>query len=433
MESRLANSLARKFFLRILKGLPEGCVELVEGAQTYHLGSPASETRAVLAVHNERFYLRAALGGSTGIGEAYMDGDWSTPDLVGLLRLGVRNIGHLEAGSSTLSSVRRLLNRIQHRQHKNTLAGSRRNIAAHYDLGNSFYRLFLDENLAYSSAYFGAPEDSLDRAQIRKFDLICRKLQLGPREHLLEIGTGWGGFAAYAASAYGCRITTTTISQAQHEYARERFAQMGEAARGIELLNEDYRQLRGQYDRIVSIEMFEAVGLEHYDDFFGACDRLLRPGGAMLLQAITMNERRFPTYHRGSDWIQKYIFPGAELASLSEVLRSLGRVTQMGLHHLEDIGMHYAATLREWRSRFLNRLEEVRELGYSDRFLRMWDYYLAYCEAGFHERYIGDVQLLLTKLPNLRALWKEPAWLAEAMAEESSGEPLRNLPSAETG
>jgi cyclopropane-fatty-acyl-phospholipid synthase len=353
--------------------------------------------------------------------------------LVGLLRLSVRNIGHLEAGSSLLSSVRRLLNRIQHRKRKNTLAGSRRNIAAHYDLGNPFYRLFLDEDLAYSCAYFGSPEDSLDRAQIRKFDLICRKLQLGPHEHLLEIGTGWGGFAAYAASAYGCRITTTTISQAQHEYSRERFAQMGEAARGIELLNEDYRHLRGQYDRIVSIEMFEAVGLEHYDDFFGACDRLLRPGGAMLLQAIAMNERRFPSYHRGSDWIQKCIFPGAELASLSEVLRSLGRVTRMGLHHLEDIGLHYVATLREWRRRFLNRLGEARELGYSDRFLRMWDYYLAYCEAGFRERYIGDVQLLLTKLPNFRVLWNEPAWLAETMAEDSAVQPLRNLPSTEVG
>jgi cyclopropane-fatty-acyl-phospholipid synthase len=433
MESRFANSLARKIFLGTLKGLPEGYVELVEGPNTYHLGNPASEVKAVIAVHNERFYRRAVLSGTTGIGEAYMDGDWSTPDLVGLLRLGVRNVEHFEISSSSFSSVRRFLNRLQHRKRDNTLAGSRRNIAAHYDLGNSFYRLFLDENLAYSCAYFNSQEDSLDRAQINKFDVICRKLQLSPREHLLEIGTGWGGFAAYAASAYGCRITTTTISQAQHEYARERFAQMGEAGRGIELLNEDYRQLRGQYDRIVSIEMFEAVGFEHYDDFFGACDRLLRPGGAMLLQIITMNERRFSSYHRSSDWIQKYIFPGAELASLSEVLRSLGRVTQIGLQHLEDIGLHYAATLREWRRRFLNRLCEVRELGYSDRFQRMWEFYLAYCEAGFRERYIGDVQILLTKLPNLRALWNEPTWLAEAMAENSNAQRLQDLPSGEVG
>lgn len=432
MESRFTNSIARKFFLGILKRLTQGCVELVEGRNTYLLGNPASETKAVLAVHNERFYLRAALGGSAGIGEAYMDGDWSTPDLVGLLRLGVRNVDDFEGRSRVLSSARRLLNRIQHRHRKNTLAGSRRNIAAHYDLGNAFYRLFLDENLAYSSACFEGPNETLDRAQIRKFDLICRKLQLGPRMHLLEIGTGWGGFAAYAATAYGCRITTTTISQAQHAYARERFAQMGGVACGIELLNEDYRQLRGQYDRIVSIEMFEAVGLEHYDDFFGACDRLLRPSGALLLQAITINERRFPTYHRSSDWIQKYIFPGAELASLSEVLRSLGRVTRMGVQHLEDIGLHYAATLREWRQRFLERLAEARDLGYSDRFLRMWDYYLAYCESGFRERYISDVQLLLTKLPNARPLWGEPAWLAETAAEDATGQHLRKQPGVET-
>jgi cyclopropane-fatty-acyl-phospholipid synthase len=310
---------------------------------------------------------------------------------------------------------------------RNSLEGSRRNIAAHYDLGNSFYRLFLDESLAYSSAYFDGEDDSLERAQIHKFDVICRKLQITSRDHILEIGTGWGGFAVYAATAYGCRVTTTTISRSQHEFARERFAQLGAAGRNIELLNADYRALRGQYDRLVSIEMFEAVGLKHYDDFFGACDRLLRPDGTILLQIITMNERQFPSYQRSSDWIQKYIFPGAELSSLSEILRSMGRVTNLGIANLEEIGLHYAATLREWRRRFLERLVEVRELGYSEQFIRMWEFYLAYCEAGFRERHIGDVQILLTKQPNARALWGEPAWLAEDSRSESPGQALGTM------
>jgi cyclopropane-fatty-acyl-phospholipid synthase len=224
---------------------------------------------------------------------------------------------------------------------------------------------------------------------------------------VLEIGTGWGGFAEHAVTHYECRVTTTTISRRQYEHARERFRSFPQGDR-IELLQEDYRKLRGQYDKIVSIEMFEAVGLGYYDAFFGACDRLLRPDGVMLLQTITINEQAFPAYHRSSDWIQKYIFPGSELASVSEILRSLARATALGLYHAEDIGTHYARTLAAWRQRFQDSVREVRQLGFDDRFIRMWDYYLAYCEGAFLERHVGDFQLLLTKNHNPRTLFREP-------------------------
>ena len=224
---------------------------------------------------------------------------------------------------------------------------------------------------------------------------------------MLEIGTGWGGFAAYAAETYGCRVTTTTISRQQHDYAREVFSR-SRAGERIQLLFDDYRNLSGQYDKIVSIEMFEAVGYEHYDDYFGACDRLLKPDGSMLLQTITIKEAKFQQYRKQSDWIKKHIFPGAELASVIEIQRSLARTTRMQLFHMEDIGKHYALTLHEWRRRFLEHLSEVRQLGFDDRFVRMWDYYLAYCEGGFRERYISDVQLVLSKVTNAIQLMNEP-------------------------
>ena len=336
-----------------------------------------------------------------------MDGDWSTPDLVAVVRLAVRNLDQLDGSNRLLTSFRRLADFIEHRRRRNTQAGSRRNIAYHYDLGNDFYRLFLDRSLAYSCAYYESADDTLEQAQIRKFDRICRKLQLGSRDHVLEIGTGWGGFAAYAAETYGCRVTTTTISRQQHEYAREVFSRSSAAER-IQLLFEDYRNLRGEYDKIVSIEMFEAVGYEHYDDYFGACDRLLKPDGSMLLQTITMQEKAFHQYRKQSDWIKKHIFPGAELASVIEIQRSLARTTRMQLFHMEDIGMHYALTLHEWRRRFLEHLPEVHQLGFDDRYVRMWDYYLAYCEGGFRERYISDVQLVLSKVTSKVHLMNEP-------------------------
>ena len=265
--------------------------------------------------------------------------------------------------------------------------------------------------MSYSAAWFDSGEpvvtgdsgDSavtatlLEKAQLRKIDGVLDYAGVGPGTRLLEIGTGWGGFAAYAASRYGCRITTTTISRQQHDYAKALFDSVGETGERITLLLEDYRNLRGQFDKIVSIEMFEAVGLRYYDTYFGACDQLLKPEGSMVLQTITMNEQKFPVYRKRCDWIQKYIFPGSELASVAEILHSLGRCTRLSLFHAEDIGLHYAETLKLWRERFLLHRNEVKSQGFDERFLRMWEYYLAYCEGAFRERHIGDVQLVLTK------------------------------------
>ena len=408
-------TLAKKLVLRILEGLHSGTLELVCPHETYNFGlvPTGSETslRAIIAVHHERFFDRALFGGDIGLGESYMQGEWSSPDLVAVIRVAIRNLSRLDHSNRFFSLLSRFANVVRHRSRENSLAGSRQNIHHHYDLGNEFYKLFLDPSMAYSCAYFEREDDTLAQAQLQKFDCICRKLRLSPGDHLLEIGTGWGGFAVHAATRYGCRITTTTISQEQHDYAATWFSEMGLSSGPhpqVRLLFEDYRRLQGRYDKIVSIEMFEAVGLKQYDAYFGACNRLLEPHGTMVLQTINMNEHTFPGYIRGCDWIQKYIFPGAELASLIEIQRSLTRCTSMSLYHAEDIGSHYAQTLKLWRAAFLNRLIEVRALGFDDVFIRMWDYYLAYCEGAFRERHIGDFQLLLTKKLHSAPLMDEP-------------------------
>ncbi|MDP9162107.1 MAG: cyclopropane-fatty-acyl-phospholipid synthase family protein [Acidobacteriota bacterium] len=408
MAIGLTNCLAKKLFLKTLEQSIGGYLEIVCPQETYRFGLPDNPLHAVLAVHDERFFRRAVLGGDIGMGEAYLDGDWSTPDLVPLVRFGVRNLDRMEAGNQALGIFSKTANFLSHRRNRNTHEGSKKNIAYHYDLGNDFYRLFLDPTLAYSCAYYENSDDSLETAQRRKFDVICRKLQLEPQDHVLEIGTGWGGFAAHAAEIYGCRVTTTTISRQQHDYAQELFLRLGPAAEKIDLLFDDYRNLRGKYDKIVSIEMFEAVGFEHYDDYFGGCDRLLKSDGSMLLQTITIQEARFDRYRKQSDWIKKHIFPGAELASVAEILRSLARTTRLQAFHLEDIGIHYALTLREWRRRYMQNSAEVRRLGFDERFLRMWEYYLSYCEGAFRERYISDVQLVLSKVTNRNQLMNEP-------------------------
>jgi len=393
----MKHPLPKRLFLQLLSGLKEGFLEVVCPEETYSFGSANADLRAMLIVHNERFYRRALFGGDIGMGEAFMDGDWSSPDLVAVVRLAVRNLNQVESSNKLFSALSSMADSFRHRLRGNTLSGSRRNISYHYDLGNDFYRLFLDPTMAYSCACYRTPGDSLEQAQLNKYESICNKLDLRASDHLLEIGTGWGGFAAYAARKYGCRITTTTISREQHDYAKQLFAGMGAYGDRITLLLEDYRNLRGQFDKIVSIEMFEAVGLRFYDTYFGTCDRLLKSDGTMLLQTITMNEQKFPVYRKRCDWIQKYIFPGSELASVEEILKSLGRCTELSLFHAEDIGLHYAETLKHWRERFLLHTEDVKAQGFDERFLRMWEYYLSYCEGAFRERHIGDMQLVLTK------------------------------------
>ncbi|MEO8258872.1 MAG: cyclopropane-fatty-acyl-phospholipid synthase family protein [Acidobacteriota bacterium] len=404
-------------FLAGLRGLRGGTLTLTCPDRTCRYGGDG-DLDATLVVHDDRFFRRALAGSDVGIGESFMDGEWTTPDLVPLARLMLRNRRLLDAQGRIPGALHRLAGGIARRLRDNSPAGSRRHIHRHYDLGNDFFRLFLDaELLMYSCGYFESAADSLEMAQTRKIDRICRRLGLSSSDHVLEIGSGWGGFAVWAATRYGCRVTTTTISDEQFRHVRDWKSRLGEAGRRIDVLRADYRELTGRFDKVVSIEMFEAVGLNRYDDYFSAVDRLLAPDGAMLLQTITVDDQWFPSYHGTPDWIEKYIFPGGELASVGQIMTSLARTTSLSMYHAENIGSHYARTLHGWRARFHQQLDRVRALGFDDRFIRMWDLYLACCEAAFLERHAGLFQMLLVKNGTRRAQFNEP-W------SETGGTPL---------
>jgi cyclopropane-fatty-acyl-phospholipid synthase len=395
---RLIERLARKLVLRRFGNLNTGKLTFVDGDDTHRFGSPADapDLAATVTVTDQRFYSEVALGGAIGAAEAYMQGFWYCDNLTSLVRLLVRNrdvLENLDGGAARLSvPLRKLL----HRVNRNTRRGSRKNISAHYDLGNEFFQLWLDETMMYSSAIFEHPEMSLYDASVAKLDRICQKLQLSPRDHLLEIGTGWGGFAIHAATHYGCRVTTTTISREQFELAQQRVAAAGLGDR-ITLLLQDYRDLEGQYDKLVSIEMIEAVGPEFVETYFEKCATLLKPHGMMVLQAITIADQRYHAALKSVDFIQRYIFPGGFLPSVTAMLGAITRASDLRLFHLEDIGAHYAQTLHSWRTRFFAQIKRVRALGYSDAFLRMWEYYYCYCEGAFLERAIGNVQMVLVR------------------------------------
>ena len=388
---------ARKIFFDSLQGLRDGFLEIVCPDETYTFGNAGANLRAMAVIHDERFFVRALLGADIGMGESYMDGDWTTPDLVALVRLAVRNLRTLDAQHKFLSGIRAFASRVRHKLRANTIAGSRKNIRAHYDLGNELYELFLDSQMMYSCAYFRNEHDSLETAQREKIDMACRKLNIQQGDRVLEIGCGWGSFAIHAARNYGAHVTAVTISPAQFAYATERIHRSNLAPGSVQVVTEDYRKLEGRYDKIVSIEMFEAVGFEHYDDFFGACGRLLTPDGSMFLQTITLREQEIRDYRKRVDWIQTYIFPGSELASVLEIGRSLVRTGQLMMKDTESIGAHYAKTLSQWRERFFRQLAEVRRLGFDERFTRMWDFYLGWCEGAFREHYIDAAQLVIGK------------------------------------
>jgi cyclopropane-fatty-acyl-phospholipid synthase len=366
-----------------------------EGLVVLGQADGADPIHATLTVRDADFYRQVALNGSVGAGESYMDGHWHSDDLVALVRLLVRNRDLLDGMEGGLARLGGLALKAWHGLRRNTRAGSRRNIAAHYDLGNALFRLFLDENLMYSSAMF-APGDTLEQASRRKLDRICQKLQLRPGDHLLEIGTGWGGMALHAAGHYGCRVTTTTISKEQHALASERVAAAGLSGR-VTVLLEDYRDLRGEYDKLVSIEMIEAIGHQYLDTYFRACAARLAPEGMALVQAITIEDNRYEQALQSVDFIKRHVFPGSFIPCVSAMVGSAARAGSLRLLNLEDFGDSYALTLRHWRQRFLDRLDEVRALGYDERFVRLWDFYLCYCEGGFIERSISDVQLLFAR------------------------------------
>ena len=393
---------ARRLVLGQLQRLQRGAICLVEGEQHRTFGQGEDGPEVVLQVHHPRFFRALALGGTIGAAEAYMQGWWSCDDLPAMCRLAVANMEWMqqrERGWARLAAPARML---AHALKRNTLQGSRHNIAAHYDLSNDFFRLFLDDNMMYSSAVFPRPDSSLEEASHYKVDRICKKLALVPEDHLLEIGTGWGGFALHAAREYGCRVTTATISQQQCELARQRVRAAGLDGR-VEVVLADYRDLQGQYDKLVSIEMIEAVGHHYFDTYFGCCARLLKPEGLMLLQAIVIGDWAYERARRSVDFIKAYIFPGSCIPSVAAISRSLAAATDMRLVHLEDIGPHYARTLRAWRLRFWDAEEQVRQLGFTEEFIRMWDFYFSYCIGGFEERYISDVQMLLARPANRRS------------------------------
>jgi len=392
------DQLAKKLLFSLLRGLRWGEITIIDGSVLRIFGKKNSQfpLEATINVHHPRFYSSIVFGGSIGASEAFMAGHWSTDDLTTVVRIIILNQAVLEGMEKNLAWLTTPLHLMFHLFRSNTKKGSRLNIAAHYDLGNEFYKLFLDETLTYSCGIFEREDSTLREASMAKYARICQKLELSPQDHVVEVGSGWGGFAIYAAQKYGCRITTTTVSTAQHNLAKERIHRAG-VAHKVELLLEDYRDLRGKFDKLVSIEMIEAVGHKYLDTFFRCCSKLLKQDGMMLLQAITIADQFFDQHKRSVDFIKRYIFPGSCIPSITAMSRSHARASDLKLFHLEDITPHYARTLRTWRRRFFANIDKVRALGYPETFIRMWDYYLCYCEAGFAERYLGDVQMLLTK------------------------------------
>ena len=392
------DKLARRIVLSRLETLQAGQIVVCEGDEYRAFGQVTEDLplSVQLRVLDPKFYSDIAFGGSIGAGEAYMRGYWTCNELSDLLRILIRNQDVLEKMDSGLAVLTSPLQKFFHLLNRNTRSGSRKNIAAHYDLGNDFYQLWLDPKMMYSCAYFDTPETSLEDAATEKLDRICRKLNLSAEDSVMEIGTGWGGFAIHAARHYGCRVTTTTISREQYEYAKRAVSDAGLEDK-ITLLLKDYRDLEGQFDKLVSIEMIEAVGHEFHSTYFKKCCELLKPEGQMLLQAITIADQRYDQYKTDVDFIKRYIFPGGCLTSVTDMSRTMTGHTDMRVIHLEDIGPHYATTLRHWHDRFFDGIDKVRELGYSDAFLRMWQFYLCYCESAFIERAIGNVQLLIMR------------------------------------
>jgi len=394
----------RQRLLAQMAGLQQGRLVLTDALGKIELGTPANQPTDIvvhLDVLDTGFYRAVAANGSVGAGEAYMDGMWRCDNLVGLIQLLVRNRDLLDGMETGMARMGGMAMRAWHALQRNTRTGSRRNIAAHYDLGNDFFELFLSSDLMYSSAIWDGANDTLEAASTRKLERICRKLDLKPTDRVVEIGTGWGGFALYATQHYGCHVTTTTISKEQHALASERIAAAGMSAH-VTLLLEDYRDLTGTYDKLVSIEMVEAIGAQYIDTYFAKLGSLLKPDGLALLQAITIEDHRYAKAVTEVDFIKRHVFPGSFIPSISAMLDAKTRTTDLALVQLEDFGESYARTLEAWRGRFIARLSQVHAQGFDDRFIRMWEFYLAYCEGGFRERSIGVSHLLLAKPDNRR-------------------------------
>jgi len=393
------NQFAKSMVFKQLGKLHTGCIVIRDDKEVVVFGEPLDSQHdlyAELIVHDAQAYSDIMTGGSIGAAEAFMTGDWSTPDLTRLMRVMLRNMDILNSMEGGIAKISKPFLKVFHWLNQNTEKGSRRNIAAHYDLGNDFFNLFLDPTMMYSSGIFPSEDATMEQASNYKLKTICDKLELTENDHVVEIGTGWGSFAVYAAKHYGCKVTTTTISEQQYLYAKQQVIQEGLEDK-VTLLKEDYRNLDGQYDKLVSIEMIEAVGWKFYNTFFAKCASLLKPNGSMLIQAITIEDQRYESAKRDVDFIQRYIFPGSCIPSIAAMMNATKEATDLRLVQLQDYAQHYSRTLKAWQDAFNEQEEKVDSLGYSEDFKRMWRFYLSYCEAGFAERAIGVSHLLFAK------------------------------------
>ena len=386
-------TLIKKKFYANFSNLEHGNIIFVDGDFTLQCGNSA-EPAATVDVHDDRFYTTLAAGGAVGASEAYMQGMWTCDQLTLLVQVLLRNTSVLRGLGN--AAYKKPLYKLLHLMNRDSVDGSKKNISAHYDLGNKLFENFLDPTMTYSSGFFEQSDSTMQQASTAKLDRICQKLALSESDHVVEIGTGWGSFALHAARNYNCKITTTTISEEQYQLACQRVKDAGMQDR-IEIVKKDYRLLTGQYDKLVSIEMIEAVGLAYLGNYFEKCASLLKPAGKMLIQAITIADQQYEFSKRNVDFIQRYIFPGGALPSVTALTNTATNKTDLRMTALEDITGHYATTMRKWREKFYLNVEQITELGYDNRFLRMWEYYLCYCEGGFEEKSIGCVQAEFTK------------------------------------
>ncbi len=397
-------SLYETLLFNVFNKLPLGSLQLeMPDGHTLYFGN-GNEVKARIRVSNKDFFTKSVLYGDIGFAESYLDGDWHTDNIYDIIHWFIINLDHnpVLTGKGIQKyalNLFRVVNIAYHTARKNTISGSKKNIAEHYDLGNDFYKLFLDKTMTYSSAIFREPDQTLEDAQTEKYDRLCRQIKLNDHDNVLEIGSGWGGFAVHAVRKYGCRVTTVTISEEQFKYAYERFEREGLADK-IEIRLQDYRTLEGCFDKIVSIEMLEAVGHDYLPVYFKKVDELLKPQGSIALQVITSQDKRYEEFRNDVDFIMKHIFPGSQTPSLTAIQQAINKVSDLNLHDAKDIGLHYATTLRIWFDAFNHKLEEVKKLGMNDKFIRKWNYYLQYCEAAFRLRHVTVMQLVYTRPGN---------------------------------
>ena len=389
------NHLYKKIIHQRLSQIKDAHIIIKDGKSINKFGKPGNLS-AKINILDTVFYKNIILGGTIGASESFIRGEWSSPNLTNVIRVLARNTEAQDKLENLFTLLSQPFLKVMHKLNENSVRGSKKNISRHYDLSNDFFSLFLDKNMMYSSAIYKSRKTSLEDASTNKLDVICKKLNLKKTDHVIEIGTGWGGFAIYAAKNYGCKVTTTTISIEQYKFAKQKIKEAG-LGKKIKVLLKDYRLLKGQYDKLVSIEMIEAVGYQFYDDYFKIIGQLLKNDGEALIQAITIKDQRYSKAIQSVDFIQKYIFPGSCIPSITAIQNSLTSSTDLVINDIRDIGHHYARTLADWRKRFLKNKQEIRKLGFDDKFLRMWLFYFAYCEGGFEEKVISDIHLHITK------------------------------------